>query len=332
MLPTLPPGMGSVTDEARQEWNGARRAAFWVRMRANLGAKVPMALDFNDVSHRLKLRNAVYRGSQMIPLKQIVGSLGRYQDFTRTFLPVRGNLSARWRAVAVVALEMGSRGLPPIEVYKAREWYFVRDGNHRVSVANQMKQTTIEAYVWEYTDCLPEVESGAGIESLLIEAERREFFDQTHLDTLCPNNDIRVNAPGGYTDLLVMIANYQVALEKIDGVAPSYEDTVKMWYEMIYETSVQLIKDSGVLDLFPQSSAADLFVWVSKHQRELEQRYQGQMWMVDAAKAYRWHNPRSPLEFAFAWLRWQSNRLLRVMFVSTRRPREHENPINNRQA
>ncbi|MGH3089675.1 MAG: hypothetical protein ACRDSJ_20510 [Rubrobacteraceae bacterium] len=40
--------------------------------------------------------------------------------------------------------------LPPVELYKVGERYFVYDGNHRVSVARHRKAAAIDAIVTEF--------------------------------------------------------------------------------------------------------------------------------------------------------------------------------------
>lgn len=314
--------------EARQTWNRARRAAFWARLRENVGNKNTTLLDFNEVSHRLKLRNAVYRGTQVVPLDKIVGSMGRYQDFSRKFLPMRNNLGHRWRDVAALALDTNSRGLPPIEVYKAGEWYFVRDGNHRCSVARMLKQNSIEAYVWEYTDALPEYQPGDNIEKLLIEAERHEFLAQTNLDIVRPGHDIHLTSPGGYTDLLVQIANYQAVLSQIDNIPTAYEEAVTAWYDMIYESAVQLIKDSGILGLFPSSTAADFFIWTTTYEASLKKHESQHSGVEDATRAYkRQHSLLASLARG-----WRVVFKLVVIMVGDLLPftqRKRENPVNN---
>ncbi len=82
---------------------------------------------------------------QSIPLDKIVGSTGRYRDFTRHFWP-RGDVNMdRWVRVDVAMA--GLAGLPPIEVFQIGDVYFVSDGNHRVSVARASGFKEIEAYV-----------------------------------------------------------------------------------------------------------------------------------------------------------------------------------------
>ncbi|MGV2435203.1 MAG UNVERIFIED_CONTAM: hypothetical protein LVT10_10270 [Anaerolineae bacterium] len=73
--------------------------------------------------------------------------MGRYKEFTRSFLPKNPQMQERWSRVYAKIQSM--EGVPPIEVYKVGEVYFVRDGNHRVSVAVQLGFDTIEAHVTE---------------------------------------------------------------------------------------------------------------------------------------------------------------------------------------
>ena len=101
---------------ARQEWDQARRKAFWSQLLADLRGKTTDLLDFNDVAHRLHLTTAVYRGVQNVPLEKIVGSVGRYQDFTRAFLPVSDGMRERWQNVAALYLDSTSGGVPPRRV------------------------------------------------------------------------------------------------------------------------------------------------------------------------------------------------------------------------
>src|SRR5205814_1238581 len=146
-------------------------------------------LDFNEISHRLRLRTAVYRGVQTIPIKQVIGTVGRYQDFTGAFLPTNASMSERWRKIARISLDPED-SLPPVDVFKVGEWYFVKDGNHRISVARELGSTFIDAEVWDYPDL--HFEEGADVEALLIEAERKDFMEQTELDILRPDHNIKL--------------------------------------------------------------------------------------------------------------------------------------------
>ena len=100
-------------------------------------------LHFDEVARRLRARQRIEKGTQMVRLDDIVGSVGRYKDFTREFLPRSGADKSRWMRIdtAMNSLE----GLPPVELFKLGDAYFVRDGNHRVSVARANGLSHIEA-------------------------------------------------------------------------------------------------------------------------------------------------------------------------------------------
>ncbi len=270
--------------QAREEFDRAHSKAFWDQFLGGLQGRGGQLLDFNDIAQHLSLKTAIYRGVQVIPIEKIVGSVGRYKDFTGAFLPVNEDMRERWQRVAMLYLDPVSSGAPPIEVYKVGDAYFVKDGNHRVSVASQMGLDTIEAYVWEYPQPVEGLEPDADIDRLLLENERREFLEHTRLDALRPGHGIQVTEPGGYLELLGQIAYYQSALTQIDGEPVSYEDAVTAWYDMLYETTVQLIKEEGVLDLFPDRTPTDFYVWTTRHQRELAERYGKRIAMRDAAR------------------------------------------------
>ncbi|MCC7448265.1 MAG: hypothetical protein IT324_12670 [Anaerolineae bacterium] len=282
--------------EATGKWNKARLRAFWTTLRGSLtGNKDSTHLwNFNEVSQSLRLRNAVYRGVQGIPLNRIVGSVGRYQDFTQAFLPIRDSMGDRWKKIAQLSLDPSS-GLPPIDVYKVGDWYFVKDGNHRVSVARQIEVAYIDAHVWEYLEAMPAAGTDMDMHALLLDAERQNFMEQTGLDKARPNHTIKLSEPGGYTELLYQIHHYQEVLNLIDEDEPVCTDAATAWYDMIYEASVQLIQDSGVMELFPDRTPADFFVWIMRYHQQLEERYGRRVFLQDAARNFKQRQLRARL-------------------------------------
>jgi len=88
-----------------------------------------------------------HRGLQSVPLEQIVGSAGRYNDFDLAYNPRRKTTKQRWVNVAKAKYQ-GAK-MPPVLLYKVGEAYFVEDGNHRVSVARSNGEKLIEANVME---------------------------------------------------------------------------------------------------------------------------------------------------------------------------------------
>lgn len=86
-------------------------------------------------------------GLRTVPLRQIVGSVGRRRDFTCDFLPRRCVNPQRWARIDR-AFATGA-ALPVVELYQVGAVYFVVDGHHRVSVAHARGFKAIEANVSE---------------------------------------------------------------------------------------------------------------------------------------------------------------------------------------
>ena len=158
---------GFFTPAETKEWRLARQAAFAQDVLAALTRRPADLLPFEEVRQQLQLHNVRYLGLRDIPLDQIVGSVGRYRDFTRAFLPRQAGMQERWRRIDRLTTTGG--GLPPVELYKIGQVYFVRDGNHRVSVARQHGTPSIQAYVWEYESRVS-LEPDTDVDSLLCKA------------------------------------------------------------------------------------------------------------------------------------------------------------------
>jgi len=80
-----------------------------------------------------------------VSIKKIVGSEGRVNDFDKQFRPLVNHTQDRWVGIAIAH----RRGipLPPVELIKVGDEYYVRDGHHRISVARTFGQATIEAEI-----------------------------------------------------------------------------------------------------------------------------------------------------------------------------------------
>jgi hypothetical protein len=87
----------------------------------------------------------VGRGLQSVPINKIVGSMGRSQDFDRSFRPLSGHSVGRWTSIDQ-AYHAGSH-LPQVELYARGGEYYVVDGHHRISVARLHGQEYIDALV-----------------------------------------------------------------------------------------------------------------------------------------------------------------------------------------
>jgi hypothetical protein len=84
-------------------------------------------------------------GTEVIPIKKIVGTEGRSEDFDADFHPLKKHNRERWISVAV-ARQMDVI-LPAVELIQKGDEYYVRDGHHRISVAKARGQLEIDARI-----------------------------------------------------------------------------------------------------------------------------------------------------------------------------------------
>ena len=130
--------------DAIAEFERVRHWASLRRLWAKLTRQREHLLSFAALEPYLP-QQRIYKGRQDIPVGQIVGSVNRPREFSRTFQPLRDSAEQRW--VNVWALQK-TTGWPPIKVYQVGTLYFVEDGHHRVSVARQLGLKLIEAEIW----------------------------------------------------------------------------------------------------------------------------------------------------------------------------------------
>jgi hypothetical protein len=110
-------------------------------------------LSFEDVRREFAANNRLHRGTRVVEVKEILGSVGRWDEFDRSFLPVRASIGERWKRIDRAFHRV--EDLPPVKLYKLEETYFVVDGHHRVSVARYHDVPTVEAAVVEFYPSSP---------------------------------------------------------------------------------------------------------------------------------------------------------------------------------
>jgi nucleotide-binding universal stress UspA family protein len=254
---------------AIHDFHRARDRARLEQVMARLTGASTELLNYEEVRHKLKGSRTTSRGLQNIPIAAIVGSVGRYTDFTRSFLPRQDEDETRWAGVE--AAMTGMAGLPPIQIYQIGDAYFVMDGNHRVSVARQLGATHVEAYVTELhtkVSLSPDVQP----QDLIIKAEYAEFLERTRLDELRPDADLSMSLPGKYRELEehISVHRYFMGIEQNREI--SHEEAVAHWYDTVYLPVVQMIRENGILRDFTDRTETDLYLWILDHRDELGQK------------------------------------------------------------
>ncbi|MFN8444731.1 MAG: ParB/RepB/Spo0J family partition protein [Caldilineaceae bacterium] len=132
---------------ARQTFEQAHRRGQWGQIIARLFQRQITLLGLDEVRHNVRITNSTDRGIRDISLDAIAGSVSRTRDYTANFLPLKEHLIERWSGILLAMEQMES--LPPIEVYKLDDRYYVIDGHHRVSVAKWLGLKEITAHVIE---------------------------------------------------------------------------------------------------------------------------------------------------------------------------------------
>ncbi len=221
-------------------------------------------LSFYAVTDLIKPRNETYRGMRTIPISQIIGSEGRYQDFSQAFYPKKELLRSRWRSIDGAVKQYII--LPPISVYKVGQWYFVRDGNHRVSVAKAQGVEFIDAEVVELDSEIP-LEAGLTMKQLrrrVTHYERKRFIEQ-YSPTYLPMDQIVFSSPGSYAELVHHIQVHKYYINQGKSETLSFEEGARSWYENVYKPIIEEVRLQKLLAAFPGTTEADLYMWIVRH-------------------------------------------------------------------
>ena len=248
---------------ARDDFERAYQRSLWRKLITRLTGKSNQLLPFDEVRQALPYRGQRDIGLQEVALDKIVGSVGRYRDFDRAFLHTQRQTTERW--VNVSKARYNEVALPPVELYKIGEVYFVKDGNHRVSVARERKQAIIDAFVTEI-DIPFRLTADMDIDSVQQEKAYGQFVQDTRLDELRPDSDLHLSNPAEYARLREHIAAHHYYLGTERQADVSYGEAVQSWIDNVYRPLVDAIEAQGLRRQFPEMTAADLYLRVSEYQ------------------------------------------------------------------
>ena len=281
----------SSKQQAQDDFERAYRRGFWRKLSSWFTGGHNELLPFDAVRERIPLRGQHYIGLQQVLIEEIVGSLGRYRDFDRAFLPKQARTRSRW--VSIDSAHYDEIILPPVELYKMGDIYFVRDGNHRVSVAREKGQEFVDAYVIEIEVSVP-LTTDVQIEDLDLKAEYATFLEETNLTEIQPEAQIELTLSGEYERLLEHISVHRWYLGEGRGAEVPYEEAVASWYGNVYTPLVKLINDQQLLENFPGRSEADLYLWIIEYEWFLREAYREEYSFQVVARQFRERFSDSP--------------------------------------
>jgi len=253
-------------DPLPSSFEKARRKEAYRRFgRIVTGAPPRSLLPLDEVSDRLKMFEQHYVGIRPIPVADIVGSAGRTRDFDKDFLPLRRETRERWRRLERAYPD---GGFPPIIVYKLDKSYFVVDGHHRVAIAKQRKIDYVDAEVTELRT-RHRIPEGADIGRIIYASQQQLFMQESGLDRACPEVNILFSRPHGYVELLELVKIHGFHLMRERGSILAMEEIAQDWYDRVYLPTVTKIQQERLLEAFPRTTEADLFLYVWQRRRAI---------------------------------------------------------------
>ena len=227
-------------------------------------------LSLQDVRGVLKSAGESYGGIKAISIKLIVGSEGRYRDFSSKFMPRYESSRTRWTSID--RAHQKDIILPAIRVYEVGGLYFVRDGNHRVSVAKMLGMEEIDAEIIRLNTAfrLEGPVSKPLMKKRIIEFERQQFAKQIEERYHKEVAELEFTEAGRYDEIMRHIQSHQNWLKR-QGTEVDFTHAYLSWKKKVLIPVLEIINEEGILNRFYGRTPADLYVWIIKHGSKLEQ-------------------------------------------------------------
>lgn len=300
--------MGVTSYTSREDFSKARAKGRMQELLSTLQWKNNELLSLYEVTKLLKPKLETYRGVKAIPIDKVIGSEGRYHDFTLAFYPRKEMLRSRWQSIDEAHLKQIY--LPPISVYKLGDAYFVRDGNHRVSVAKSQGVEFIDAEVVELDSEIP-LEPGLTRVQLVkrvVAYERQRFLDEYRLDTFMDMDLVKFSSPGMYPEIInhIQVHKYYINQHKSEEIP--FEEAARSWYAKVFLPIVMQVREDHLLRNFPGKSYGDLYLWIVRHWDFLKHGMEEDVSIESATKDFKSRFGKGRLK---RWAEWMRSRFSR---------------------
>jgi hypothetical protein len=241
-----PRSTGLAGADAQDDFLRARRRLALSRLRRWLRREpgdVDHILPFEEVVSALGRLQERDTGQQVVPLDAIVGTVDRTRGFDRHFRPTTPQVRARWERIAA-AMRRGEP-MPPVDLYKVGEVYFVKDGHHRVSVSRALGLHVIDAHVVEVVTRVG-ADRGLLRADLPLKSHERVFFERVPLP-LQDRERVRPSDPWAFADLAENIEAWGWRWTQEHNEVMNRRQLARRWYEEEYVPVVTMLRDAGML-------------------------------------------------------------------------------------
>ena len=256
---------GSPRVDAESDFMRARRHQVLSGLAARLRNDtddVTQSMSFDDVVEALGRKAENYLGTRVIPLDAIVGSVDKVHDFDRRFRPTSARSRQRWERLSRASRT--GEVIPPIDVYQVGDYYFVRDGHHRVSVARSLKLDVIEARVTAIETFLAPVGIGARAD-LELKYWRRLMLQRVPF-TGEARAAVAVDNPFDYGVIAETVEAWAARTMHAEGAYMGKETMAARWYAEEFQPVVAMIEDAGVRGKEERPAEAYLRVACERYQ------------------------------------------------------------------
>jgi hypothetical protein len=253
-MPGTPRSTGMPGLDAQTDFLRARRRAALGAMVARLRGEpddVRHILPYEEVVAALGYVSEHSAGTAVVPLDAIVGTVDRGRDFDRSFRPTTGRVRSRWEHIAA-AMRRGE-AMPPVDLVRIGQIYFVRDGHHRVSVARALGHNDIDAMVTEVVTRVG-AERAITMEELPVKSHQRVFFERVPL----PDNaraEIRLTDPWDYGRLAEAVEAWGFRTAQDRGEPISRREAAYLWLENEYRPVVEMLRGADLIGTTTETEA-----------------------------------------------------------------------------
>jgi uncharacterized ParB-like nuclease family protein len=249
---------------AIQDFDAARARAFWRNLRTILTGRADRLRSIEPMLRAAGLEGRSFGGVHEIPIEKIAGSVApdpKTGDFDPSFLPLNRRMRERWTRIYQAMVEGDE--LPPIDVYRVDDRYYVIDGHHRVSVARNLGRPVINARVINVKTRAP-LGSDTDAAALLGAAEYAHFLEATQLHRTRPEARLNCSRLGRYDEIMQHIAGHRYFLSLEQHRDVPLQEAAASWYDHVYSPIAQAIRKHRVLEQLPGWTEADLYVEITK--------------------------------------------------------------------
>lgn len=254
-------------------------------------------LSLHAVLAHADYRSETYVGLREVEIRRIIGTENRSQDYSKSFYPLHKWMTANWSKI--YSLMDSGKIFDPVKLIEYGGYYFVRDGNHRISVAKFQNREFISAEVVRYnlSYCLP---PNLHFGNLKLLEEKHKFNEQTGAFGTLSDKEFYVRCPATWRWLTTELCEYNRAwfVRRFGRPPHDMQEQVNTWYKNLYRNAIRYIRENSLTYLFPGKLETDIFIELIKLWNSFENPdslWLGEIYQLFIKKHSRYQFIRSPL-------------------------------------